>query len=196
MAEVFVVGPRDKGKYPTGNVVMTVSRSDNWSRGLSPFVLGPCQLYGGNVAQNVENAWQFAKVYKRHVDSNGDPTQEYFEWRDRGWLDFKAHRYPMGKGAIPEYSYWDGEHLGYIDAKRKIYIPLYYRAVKDSSAFQTLKILFECEDEDLYLWDYDGYNHKARGMTYDDVVHCENMKMGHAFVLYGMLTGEISPYIT
>ena len=90
MAEVFVVGPRDKGKYPTGNVVMTVSRSDNWSKGLSPFVLGPCPLYGGHIARNVENAWQFSKVYTCHLDKSGDPAPAYFEWRDRGWADEKA----------------------------------------------------------------------------------------------------------
>jgi hypothetical protein len=30
---------------------------------VSPFLLGPCPFYGGHVATNAENAWQYAKLY-------------------------------------------------------------------------------------------------------------------------------------
>jgi len=88
-------------------VINTTSRSQGWSRGLSPFFAGPVDLYGGYSARNVENAWQFSKVYKQHINEEGSPTEEYFEWAKRGWSDDWAHRYPMGKGAIPQYSWWD-----------------------------------------------------------------------------------------
>jgi len=45
--------------------------------------------------------------------------------------------------------------------------------------------------QDLYLRDFDGYNHKELGMTYDNVVHCKERKMGHAFVLAMVLEGFI-----
>jgi hypothetical protein len=35
----------------------------------------------------------------------------------------------MGRGAKPEYSLWDGERLDYIEARKRIYAPLYARAV-------------------------------------------------------------------
>ena len=41
--------------------------------------------------------------------------------------------------------------------------------------------------QDIYLQDFDGYNHKARGMTYDQVINNEQWKMGHAFVLAMLL---------
>ena len=44
---------------------------------------------------------------------------------------------------------------------------------------------------DIYLWDFDGYNHRELNMTFDDVLNCPHRKMGHAFVLCGMLEGEI-----
>jgi len=187
--ELYVVGPRDKGKYPTNNVIMTVSRSTTWSSGLSPFYLGPCTTYDGTIAQNVENLWQYAKVYTCHLDDNGDPSPAYYDWRNRGFANPKAQRYPMGKGASPEYSYWNGEKLSYVEARKKIYIPFYYNAVRRTPAFTNLEMEYMYGEQDLYLWDFDGYNHKALDMSYDEVVNSETKKMGHAFVLAMALEG-------
>lgn len=51
---IYVIGPQNKA--PDDAVVInTTSRSANWSKGLSPFFLGPVKLYGDYVSQNVEN---------------------------------------------------------------------------------------------------------------------------------------------
>jgi len=171
------------------DVIITVSRSKNWSRGLSPFVLGPCELYDGYVSKNMEGAWQFSKVYKKFI-KDGDITEEYFKWAKEGWDDTYAHRYPMGKNAIPEFSYWDGKRLGYIEARKRIYIPLYYDSVKNTDAFRKLRAKYEIhkrEGRDLYLIDFDAYDHRELGMSYTDVINCEERKMGHGFVLAMML---------
>lgn len=208
---VYVVGYRDK--VPDDAIVIeTTSRAVTWSRGLSPFYLGPVEVVVGIEAKNVENAWQFSKVYKQHIDENGKvKIKEYLEWATKGWNDTYAHRYPMGKGAKPEFSIklgafgncfldgsgWSVEEylpvrtLSYIDARRELYIPFYSRAVKDSDAYNKLADLFFTERQDIYLRDFDGYNHKTLGMTYEDVINCETKKMGHAFVLAMMLEGEL-----
>ncbi|KKN60291.1 hypothetical protein LCGC14_0533410 [marine sediment metagenome] len=179
-------------KVPDGAIrVDTTSRSRTWSRGLSPFCVGPVKLYANFKAQNVENAWQFCKVYSQeHIGSNGLPSKEYWNWAEVGWSDTWAHRYPMGHGAIPEYSWWDGEKLGYIEARKKIYMPLYSKAVRDTEAFKHLQKLADGE-KDLYLVDFDAYNHKVFGMSYDDVINNEKRRMGHAFVLAMMLDGYL-----
>ena len=187
---IHVVNFRDKIP-PDGFVVNATSRSDNWSKGLSPFLLGPCELYGGYVARNMENSWQFCKVYSHMVDSNGDPSEVYWEWAKKGWNDDYAHRYPAGKGAIPLYSYWDGEKLDYIEARKRIYIPLYSTAVRKSKAYETLVDIYENLDTDLYVRDFDAYYHRNLGMTYDDVINNPDKKMGHGFVLAMMLEGFI-----
>lgn len=67
---IYVIGYRDK--TPEGSLIInTTSRSKNWSRGLSPFFLNPGNLYGEYSAKNVENAWQYSKVYKEHLDNTG-----------------------------------------------------------------------------------------------------------------------------
>lgn len=175
---------------PNGVVVInTTSRSDNWSAGLSPFNLGPVDLYDGYQAQNVENAWQYSKVYLHQVDDNNDPSQEWWDWAVEGWRKPYAVRYPMGKGAQPLYSYWNGQKLDYIEARKQIYIPLYAREVSKRPAFKHLQDLALFND--ILLLDFDAYDRHALGFTLADVVNEKNLKLGHAFVLEMLLTEQL-----
>jgi hypothetical protein len=182
---VRVIGGRDKYK---GEVINTTSKSTNWSRGLSPFYLGNIELYNGYKAQNVENAWQFSKVYKDHVDNNENPTPAYFDWAKKGWESKWAFRYPMGKGAIPLYSMWGEEKLDYIEARKQIYLPIYAKAVVKSEAYKILKRTYE-QNGEVTLWDFDGYDYLSLGMSLEEVLNEPKRKMGHAFVLAMLLTG-------
>ena len=186
---IYVV--RYKARVPEGSITIdSTSRSFGWDRGLSPFFVGPVDLCNGFVSKNFENAWQFSKVYKQHVGEDGNPTDEYWKWAKAGWSDTWAHRYPMGRGAIPEYSQWLGEKLGYIAARKRIYIPVYSTAVQKTKAYNKLmEEAKQAEDQgkDLYIRDFDGYNNKELGMSYDDVINCESRKMGHGFVLAMLL---------
>ncbi len=182
---IRIVGPEFELDPEDPTHVDTTSRSDNWGRGLSPFLIGPCDLYPGagcTQAKNMENAWQFSKVYPRFLDKDGNPGAEYFTWARHGWLTERGIRYPMGKGAIPSYSYWDGKKLGYIEGRRQIYIPLYSEAVKKTQAFKTLAEIYR-EHKRLVLKGFDGYDHRALGMSMEDVISDEKRKMGHMFVL-------------
>lgn len=96
----------------------------------------------------------------------------------------------MTKGAKPEYSIWDGEKLTYTQARRRIYIPLYSSAVRNTNAFKILSVFYK-ERGELTLWDFDAYNHRALGMTWDQVIDDPTRKCGHGFVLAMMLEGFI-----
>ena len=176
---------------PKGGIeIDTTSRSKHaWSKQLSPFFLGPIELYGGMTSKNMENAWQFSKVYKCHLNDLGLPTYEYTNWALKGWESKFAYRYPMGRGAKPEYSFWDGKIYTYIEARKKIYAPLYAKAVRETDAFKRLQTMVNA-GLSIWLRDFDGYDHKALGMSYQDVINCESRKMGHAFVLGMMLENQ------
>jgi len=177
------------------NVIDTTSRSTDWSRGLSPFNCGPVNLYGGYRSYNVENGWQYSKVYYNHVDINENPSAEYFKWAEAGWHSIKANRYPMNKGVKPLYSFWDGNKLEYIEARQKIYIPLYSGAVKKTYAFKKLKELYSeprFESETLYLKDFDAHNLPDDGdYTYSKLWNNPDIKVGHAYVLAMLLEGTL-----
>ena len=170
-------------------IVNTTSRSKNWSIELSPFFVGPIELYDGYIAKNLENAWQFSKLYPEMAENNL-PTEKYWNWAKNGWGKSFAHRYPVGKNKKPLGSWWKNELLDYIESRKKIYIPLYAKAVKKTSAFSILQNLYkDCKinNKTLCLLDFDAYDHNSLCMTYRDVIHCQNKKMGHAFVLGGLL---------
>ena len=171
-------------------IIDTTSKAADWRLDLSPFHLGPCNLYDGKIAENMENVWQFVKVYAEDTDANGDPNESYWAWARLGWADTTPHRYPKGKGRAPEYSLWDGKRLGYIDARKQIYAPLYAEAVQRTAGWGRLVDLYNTSQK-LYLRDWDGWSmtkHKMADLT--KVLNNPQKKMGHAFVLAMLLTQD------
>lgn len=190
---IYVIGPQDK--VPENSIIInTTTSSKDWSRGLSPMVLGPVQDWQGRKCLKLENLWQFSKVYEFHTNSKGEITPRWNLWNRRGYASKWAHRYPVGKRYKPVYSWWNNQKLDYIEARKQIYIPQYKHAVIQTQAFQELMLLYyQCQtlNTDIYLFDYDGYNHRLLGMTLEDVVNCKERKMGHAFVLLGILEKQL-----
>jgi len=187
--KVRTISMRDRAN-PGEVVVNTTSRSSiTWETGLSPFFLGPCELYGGRIAKNMENAWQFTKLYEDYADEYLEPTDDYWDWAMEGWYDQRVHRYPMGKRRKPICFLWDGEQLNHIDARKRIYVPLYAEAVQKSNAWAMLKKLAETCNA-LALQDFDSYDHLPAGKTLTQVLNDPSQKMGHAFVLMMLLTDD------
>jgi len=170
---------------------MAISTTSNYGeyRELSPFVLP------APPAKTFENLWQFSKVYKKYImPIDGYPDASWYKWRDAGYANPRAVRYPMGKGAMPEYSLWDEEKLDYIQARKKIYAPEYAKNVAITKAYMKLRELWgELSEQgsNLILLDFDAYDHRKLGMTYKDVINEPKRKMGHAFVLAMMLEGML-----
>lgn len=159
-----------------------------WARGLSPFFLGPCSLYDGRTAKNVENAWQYSKVYAQFIGPDNEILPSYLEWAQKGWAKNYADRYPMGKGAIPEFVFWEGDRLGYIEARKRVYLPLYAQSVVKTDSFARLQEIVS-KGEPVTLIDFDV--HAAGTQNLYQALQNPHKKFGHGFVLYGLLTGEI-----
>ena len=213
---IRLVGKRGKGSFESQlddaasgmefvQIDCSSGNKDEVMRGLSPFYLGPVECYDGLVSQTFERAWQYSKVFAGFADSSGNPLPEWFAWRDRMWADASnddhmAIRFPAGKENANAkktlYSYWkvDGEfkRLGYIDARKHIYLPVYAKAVVKTEAYRRLCAMRD-EGKNLLLVDFDGYNihHPKYGFTYNDAIHCPLLKMGHGFVLAMLLEGVI-----
>ena len=212
---IRVVGKRGKGSFESqldeaakGLEFVRIDCTSNnpdpvMSQGLSPFYLGPVACYDGLMSQTFEYAWQCAKVYPWMMTPDGNPSEKYFAWRDAMWgkKDFASKidiRFPAGKGNVRKcrYAWWkvNGEFqkLNYISARKHIYIPLYAKTVVRTEAYSRLVALRD-SGKNLMLIDFDGYNlhHPHYGLTYNDVVHCPLLKMGHGFVLAMLLEGLI-----
>ena len=182
--------------------------------GLSPFYIGPVECYDGLQSQTFELAWQCAKVYPSRADDSGEPTERYFQWRNMNWgkmyprdfdsdIEIRHPERPDDKSSDCLYSRWkvggEFQKLKYIPARKAIYIPLYAKAVVKTEAYRRLVELRDA-GKNLMLIDFDGYNpyHPHYGFassdpvcTYNDVIHCGPLKMGHGFVLAMLLEGLI-----
>ena len=171
-------------KIPSGYQAIDTTSNSGLYRDLSPFVLS------APPAKRFENLWQFSKVYKSHLREDGEPNRAWLEWHNLGIEDDKPHRYPMGKGAVPAYSYWNGEKLGYIEARKRIYAPEYAKNVEKSDSFKRLHELYS-SGVNIILLDYDAYDHDALGMSLCEVIDEPKRKMGHACVLIMLLKGQL-----
>ena len=178
-------------KNPYGGTEVDTTSGSGGFRDLSPFVLGPIDLPGIHVhTENFENLWQFSKVYPEHIAEHGGPSADWFKWRNEGFADKRAHRYPLGKGRRPVYSWWNCEKLGYIEARKTIYALIYAQFVRETNAYWRLVELYATGNP-LILRDFDAYDHIRGGVSLQQVINNPKRKCGHAFVLAMMLQGEL-----
>lgn len=157
-------------------VVMLKSHSNYYP--LSPYSLK------NNDNQIMENIWQFSKIYETipkttqkksryddtivwshnnetHIDSDGKITPQYWQWRNKGMDHEHPVRYPVGfkyrgncKYAIPQSDL--NLKLNYIEARLKIYVPVYCELVKkEANLFVDLQSRLK-DGENLLIIEVDG----------------------------------------
>ena len=184
--KIVVLSRRAKVPADAIAVDCTSRSKEPWSRKFSPFYLGPIDVtpYDETFQSKImENAYQYTKVHPNYEDK-----EKYLEWAKKGFNASKAERYPMGKGKKRLYSIWKGEKLGSIEARKKIYCPLYSECVERyaSDSLDRLRQLYN-EGKTIALVDFDGY---SKYTSLKDVLNDPNKKMGHAFVLAMIILNE------
>jgi len=160
---------------------------------LSPKSMGPIKHPQPDLpaALNLENFWQFSKVFSDEVDVKGEPLPIFFERQKNGFLDPIPHRHkPNATGNIPLYSVWkrpDGSLIKYkyIQA-RQIYCYYYEQfALKDPN-FHKLKQMLQ-DGFNLQICGYDAYQPTESWEThYLDA----SRPFGHELVLMTLLLVE------
>jgi hypothetical protein len=176
-----------KDELPKGFIEIncTSRGNDRWKE-LSPFMNRSVTNPEGIVSHNMENLWQFSKVYKSHLDENGSIKMDYFRWRLKGFNSKFAQRYPMGKGAKPEFLLWGDDRLSYIQARESVYFPKYAESIQGSEVFNDLVKIYR-SGANLAIRDFDVYRFDPTKTTIEDIIKNPNKKAGHGFVLYKML---------
>ncbi len=179
-----------KHEVPENSVVINVtSYSDSFGRMLSPFNVGPVSLYNGYWAHNIENAYQFAKIYGEYADENGEPTNAYWRWAQAGWENKKPIKYPLGAWNVCLHHWWKGRKLNRLEAQNEIFLPLYREAVVKTKEFKHLKELYETTDKNIVLLDFEGYDYNFLEIPLKDVFTHPDFPVGQGFALLGLLEG-------
>ena len=147
----------------------------------------------------MENLYQFSKIYRAvpsvkerlhfasptviwewptegHIDTAGNVAPEYWNWRQKGMDNPYPVRYPAGyRGrtqCVGVLRHEGGPLLDYIEARKKIYVPIYTTLVKDRTMFKQLQHRLQ-NGENLLIIDVDGpkavsseYYHQKYGEKY------------------------------
>jgi hypothetical protein len=158
---------------------------------LSPKSMGPIvhPQPGLIPAFNLENFWQFSKVFSDEVDEKGEPLPIFFQRQREGFLDRVPHRHkPNATGNIPLYSVWkrpDGSLVKYkYIAARQFYCHYYERFALTDKNFLKLQDLLK-QGHNLQICGYDAYPiTKSLEEHYLDA----SRPFGHELVLYTLLT--------
>lgn len=160
--------------YKNITVIMK-SHSKWWS--LSPYYLK------NDEGHLMENIWQFSKVYEevprskqfysrfdktviweypqeRHLTEDGKLRSCYWKWREQGFCNEYAVRYPIGfqnksKAKFSLLSRDEMIPLDYIEARKAIYFPVYDQLVQQCPQFDELKAMLE-RGQNLNIIEIDG----------------------------------------
>lgn len=172
-----------EGFVPDIDVDVT-SRADSV---LSPFFLGPIHDKWLDLTfGNFENYWQHLKVYRfmGHVLEDGSPSVEWYDWVAKGAELARASRYPAGRGARPEYSFWRNRRLSYVTARKLVYVPGYMRLAATTDEYTRLANEYR-RGASLVLRDFDCYPRQS--LTWQQIWDDPYRKAGHGFALAMML---------
>jgi hypothetical protein len=182
--DIYAIGYRDDVPDNT-RVINTTSRSVDGGKIFSPFFIGDVNFENG-YAKNVENAWQYSKVWKEHINEDGSIKDEYYKWREEGFNNSKAIRYPMGKGNDAEFSLLGEKRMGYQEAKDKIYKKIYIEAFKNNK--KAVAIIKELVNEaiskgyNLAFKDFDVNLDTWLNNDLNDIIY-SNAKCGHGYLV-------------
>ena len=95
----------------------------------------------------------------------------------------------MGRTAKELFHWWDGQRLEKLEARKRIYVPLYIEQVVKTEYFQEIRTAWNEMRQDksctLYLMDFDAYQYGE--MSLSQVLNNPLKSMGHGFVLAMLL---------
>ena len=163
----------DQVPYTEGflNVIVTSHNRKGLGASLSPYVVADSKgrimenlwqfskVYTRVHAQIQPNwTWEAEEHYVSDKSTaKGHLTSEYWEWRQAGMEHDKPVRYPNGFKGKAEclFALWPDDNesvldpkakmseIGYIDARKKIYAPLYVELAKDNKELKKLQDMLE-----------------------------------------------------
>ncbi|AYV85878.1 MAG: hypothetical protein Solivirus1_35 [Solivirus sp.] len=179
----------------------------------------------------MENAWQFSKLWEQvpaqrqpvsmyqsdqirweHPAElhylNGQLTDEYWNWKAKGFAHSKWVRYPAGfhnhKKCLGSVYVTNGKYsiLDYITARKLIYVPKYKEIAITTNQFQLLKQMIE-SGQNIQINEVDGptfeeiypYNQVVNASievnpeTLYYLLNSEKQAFGHGYTLAGCLLG-------
>jgi hypothetical protein len=198
MGTVYVASMNMRGKWaeaPLGALKLNVtSAQPKLSKNRRDF--SPMTHIEGNYKGfwNFESYWQSGKVFE------GISRKKVYLW----WKKLKEpkRRYPESKNHKVLYAKFDdypNEKMDYITARKKIYVPEYYKLIKNREMTLYWKQMVD-NGIDVVVYDFDGPRHsdgdvkcvKLTKKLLIKKINNLNFSFGHGYIIAGLLA-DINP---
>ena len=194
---VWTCGPKDEVKPPRLKLGLVsaapVENPPGWKDlwRLSPFcpIAEGMEVPGlpGARSLTVENAWQMLKIWPGEDGWRRADAEEAF----RSPI---AIRYPRGRGRTACGFYWGetGETLSLVEARRRIYAPLYLAMLRCPEQAALLgRLQCAAVERGIVVWDFDSYDVLRCGMSdLSQAMRYESRSFAHSFIAALAITGR------
>jgi len=144
--------------------------------------------------KNVENIWQFSKVFAQDIGLNEKPTPDWFAARLKGWADPKGYQRAKKKqvaGVKPVFFFWGREDkLEFIEARKRIFCRVYAMLATRTAAYRKLVELIQ-KGTNVQILGLEGYDYVQEQRSLNQCLLDPERGFGPAFVLAGLLTKDL-----
>ena len=148
--------------------------------------------------------WNFESYYQSGKVFEGIPEDKVKNF----WKNCKEakRRYPNSKGKKVLYTTFygdlEGQKLGYVETRKKVYIPEYFSLIENKERLQYWKEKYE-KGENIIIYDFDGPRKKdgdVECLEFDEKLFNEKLEytkhpFGHGYVVAGAIMGLKMSYI-
>jgi len=140
-----------------------------------------------------ENYWQSGKRYAGHDEKEVEKMDAWWRKQEKG-----KRRYPRGKGLRVTHAEFPGVpgELGYVESRKKVYVPEYYEMVRENDVLGSLVDRL-ARGDDIVVYDFDGPRTRGGDVTCEEVTlellqeKIEDVRhpFGHGYIIAGILAG-------
>lgn len=159
---IYIASMKMRGKHalrPPHTAVVNVtsmnSLKSNYRRDFSPLSGRGYAAPDGRTYLNFEHFWQGGKAWFKHNEKIPG-TRDFFLKATK-----PTRRFPrrLSAGAVIKYAQWDiptlPQEMGYVESRKKVYVPFYHAYMKDSASIKALKERVDA-GESVVVYDFDG----------------------------------------
>ena len=199
MGKIYVASKNMRGEWaprPEGAIVIDVTsaqRKDAPNRlCFSPMTMKTYTDAHEGSFPNFEAYWQSLKVIE------SVPHAQAKQW----WkaIDKPKRRHPkMKKNRVlhSEHGRLAGQQLGYVESRKKVYVPDYYDTIKNSMQLIDLQRGYIDEDRTYVIYDFDGPRDDDKKPVCEEVgvemlkrkINDDRVPFGHGYVVAAALAG-------
>ena len=204
VTRVFVAAKNMRGKWadrPEGAVVVDVTSAQAKNHPsritFSPMTMKTYTDPHEGAFPNFEAYWQSLKVIENVVHAQAKQW-----WKT---IDKPKRRHPkMKKNRVlhAKHQRFPGQELGYVESRKKIYVPDYYNTIKNHSHLR--EICTKHDGKCIVIYDFDGPRDTDGAPAIEEVtvemlkrrINDDRFPFGHGFVVAGIVAGVLPEQYT